>query len=149
MPELWIAGYSNPQVPDYLQDFFHRHAASLKRITFLGYVNDEHLPQFFRESTIVVTTSQHSRWKFSHLALRRRPWERLGSAQHRTICWHERSGMGIVGYEIEQCDSLARVLLQVLADRDLQLQLAKANFAMATRHQRIDLSAPIYKRFGS
>lgn len=135
MPQarLVIAGSNHPMTPGYVESVAERFRGS-SRIEFTGYVPEEEIPKLFRKASVLVMpySSATGSSGVAHLACE------YGVP---IICanipdFHqmaEDESLAIQFYEMGTPQSLAESILSLLADRELQREMAEQNFSAALR----------------
>ncbi|HEX2328413.1 MAG TPA: glycosyltransferase [Candidatus Angelobacter sp.] len=130
---LVIAGTNNGNSPGYIESLRDRYS-SHPRIDFVGYVEEEQIPEIFGSSSFMVMpyTSATGASGVAHLA-----------AQHGVpiICsdipdfreMGESEGLAIKFYPIGEKNALAQQMIELLQNEQEQHEMAEQNFSAALR----------------
>jgi glycosyltransferase involved in cell wall biosynthesis len=130
---LVIAGTDHPKTPGYL-DEVKRKLGGRTDVQFIGYVAEEDIPQMFQSSTVTVLpyTSSAGSSGIAHLACTYGvPIVASDIPDFRRLADEE--GLAIDFFPVANTGELARHLVELLQQRDRQVEMALQNVSAALR----------------
>ncbi|HEX3741747.1 MAG TPA: glycosyltransferase [Terriglobales bacterium] len=130
---LVIAGTDHPKTPGYLQSIREK-LASRSDVIFTGYVAEDDIPQLFQSSSVAVLpyTSSAGSSGIAHLACTYGlPVVASDIPDFRRLA--EEEGLAIDFFPPGQTGELAQHLIDLLENRDRQIEMAMQNVSAALR----------------
>ncbi|HZP17837.1 MAG TPA: glycosyltransferase [Terriglobales bacterium] len=130
---LIIAGTDHPKTPGYLQSIQAKYG-SRKEIQFLGYVSEEDVGALLQRSTVAVLpyTSSAGSSGIAHLACTYGvPIVASDIADFRRLS--EEEGLAIEFFPVGEVRELASCLIDLLRNRERQMEMAMQNVSAALR----------------
>ncbi len=130
---LVIAGTDHPKTPGYLQSIREK-LASRSDVIFTGYVAEDDIPQLFQSSSVAVLpyTSSAGSSGIAHLACTYGvPVVASDIPDFRRLA--EEEGLAIDFFPAGQTGELAQHLIDLLENRDRQIEMAMQNVSAALR----------------
>jgi len=130
---LVIAGSDHPKTPGYLEEVT-RKLGGRSDVQFIGYVAEEDIPQLFQSSTVTVLpyTSSAGSSGIAHLACTYGvPIVASDIPDFRRLA--EEEGLAIDFFPVADSGELARHLIELLQQRDHQVEMALQNVSAALR----------------
>jgi glycosyltransferase involved in cell wall biosynthesis len=131
--QLVIAGTDHPKTPGYLQSVQERMSGH-PEVKFTGYVPEEDIPQLFQSSTVAVLpyTSSAGSSGIAHLACTYGvPIITSDIPDFRRLA--EEEGLAIDFFPSGQVSELASCLINLLSNRERQIEMALQNVSAALR----------------
>jgi len=130
---LVIAGTDHPKTPGYLQSV-QKKFSKLKEVSFIGYVSEEDVAQLLQRSTVAVLpyTSSAGSSGIAHLACTYGvPIIASDIPDFRRLADEE--GLAIEFFGVGNVSELADCLVDLLKDRERQVEMALRNVSAALR----------------
>jgi glycosyltransferase involved in cell wall biosynthesis len=144
---LVVAGTDHPKTPGYLRSVEEK-VADRKEIKFAGYVAEEDIPQLFQSSSVVVLpyTSSAGSSGIAHLACTYGvPVIATDIPDFRRLA--EEEGLAIDFFPAGDTNALAEHLIDLLENRERQVEMALENVSAALRMSMPEIIRQYLKTF--